>query len=313
MGEVLKLRVLPSDPCQVDFTWYNVIRAELLRKTVKQAEQVLDVGCGPGKVLSMLSKQIGWGVGVDLSKDDADKPRPIVAAEHRRKKRGIKHLEFIQANAADLPFASSTFDVVLCLGDVLSYPNLYGQQDRVLFEMKRVLREDGLTIHQCMNWDWEYKLSPYWTFFIRKNKGSFWFYRARRTASGRETVRRYEVSSETPLHDWLLQQNWPVSPSGETTSLDVIEEEPIPQRWLKFRGVSRHQNYTPRTLKRKVEKAGFRDVEVFAYGQTYDIVSKAALLETVGRSKAELAEAEAEIAFQLRMGGGPWLFLVARR
>jgi len=305
--------VLPSDPCEVDFTWYNMNRAELLRKTLQQAERELDVGCGQGEVLFMLSKQIGWGVGLDLSKDDADKPRPIVAAEHTRRKRGFKNLAFIQANLLDLPFASSTFDVVLCLGDVLSYPNLYGQQDRVLSEMKRVLKDGGLTLHECMNWDWEYKVSPYWTFFTRTDDGCFYFHQAERTASGREMTRKYEVVPETPLHDWILQQNWPVNPQGHNTALDVIEEKPIPQRWLKFRGVNRYQNYTPRTLKKKVEKVGFRDVEVFAYGQTYDIVSKAGLLETVGRSKAELAEAEAEMAFQLRMGSGPWLFLVARK
>jgi len=108
------LKVL-SNPCDVDFTWYNMIRDELLRKTVQQAEGVLDVGCGRGEVLLMLSKQIGWGVGVDISEDD------IVTAENTRKKRDIKNVEFIHANALDLPFALSTFDVVLCLGDVFCY------------------------------------------------------------------------------------------------------------------------------------------------------------------------------------------------
>ena len=52
---------------------------------------------------------------------------------------------------------------------------------------------------------------------------------------------------------------------------------------------------------------------MFAYGQTYDITYKAGLLETIGCFKAELARAEAELIFQLRMGSGPWLFLVARK
>ncbi|MFQ6041523.1 MAG: class I SAM-dependent methyltransferase [Candidatus Poribacteria bacterium] len=307
MGEALKLKALPSDPRQVDFTWYNMIRAELLRKTVRRAEQVLDVGCRQGEVLLMLSGQIGRGVGVDISEDD------VVVAENTRKKKGVENLEFIYANAVDLPFASSTFDVVLCLGDVLSYSNLYGQQERALSEIKRVLKDDGLTVYEGTNWDWEYKVSPYWTFFTRTNDGRFYFHRAKRTASGCETIREYEVVPETPLHNWILQQDWPVSSQGYNTTLDVIEEETIPQRWLKFRGVSRGQYYTPRALKKKYKSIGFRDVEVFAYGQTYDIVSKAGLLETVGRWKAELAKAEAEMILQLRMGSGPWIFLVARK
>ena len=304
--EALELKALPSDPCEVDFAWYDMIRAELLRKTVGQAEKVLDVGCCQGEVLSMLSKQVGRGVGVDISEDD------IAIAENTRKRQDIKNIEFIQADGVDLPFTSSTFDVVLCLGDVLSYSNLYGEQERVLSEMKRVLRDNGLTVYEGTNWDWEYRLSPHWTFFTRTDDGRFYFHRAKRTASGRETVRAYEVVSETPLYDWILLQDWPVSPQGLNTSLDVIEEKPIPQRHLRFRGVNRGRYFTSRTLKRKYEHVGFPCVEVFAYGQTYDITSRTGLLETVEPLKAELAKAEAEMVFQLRMGSGPWLFLVAR-
>jgi hypothetical protein len=111
---------------------------------------------------------------------------------------------------------------------------------------------------------------------------------------------------------WILQQHWPVSSEGYNTTLDVLEEEPIPECWLKFQGVDRSQYYTPRALKKKYKDVGFRDIEVFAYGQTYDIVSKAGLFETVGRWQAELAKAEAEMIFQLRMGSGPWILFVAR-
>ncbi len=303
----MKLQVLPSDPCEIDFSWYNMIRNELLRKTVPRAIKVLDVGCRGGEVLFMLQEQIEHGIGIDISKED------VTYTEKERKKRNIKNLEFIQADAKELPFASGSFDVVLCLGDVLSYSNLYAEENLALSEIVRVLTDDGLTVHECMNWDWEYRLAPYWTFFMHTQDGRYFFHRNRRTVSGLETSRQYEVLRGSPLHDWVSQQNWPVSPQGERTSLDVREESPIPRRWLMFRGVSKHQNYTPRSLKRRYQKAGFRNVQVFAYGQTYDIASKAGLLETVGHSKAALAKAEAELAFKLCMGSGPWLFLVGRK
>jgi len=305
MKESLKLKVPPTKPCEIDFTWYNMIRAELLRKAVPNAEQVLDIGCRQGEVLLMLSEQIGRGVGVDISEND------VVAAENTRKEKGIDNLEFMKANAVALPFASNTFDVVLCLGDVLSYLDPHGQKD-ALTEIKRVLIDGGLTIYEGMDWDWEYNASPYWTCFTRTEDGNFCFHRSKRTASGLETGNDYEVVLGTPLHKWILQQDWPVNPQGYNTSLDVIEDEPIPQNWLKLQGEGKVQNYTPHALKRKYEDIGFQDVEAFSYGQTYDIVCKAGLFETLGQWIAELAKAEAEIIFQLRMGSGPWIFLLAR-
>lgn len=308
MKEELKLKVIPSERCDLDFAWYLMIRDELLRKTVGRAKRVLDVGCGKGDVLLMLSRQIGWGIGVDISRGE------VKAAEKKRKKRRIKNLEFMKANALDLPFPSNSFDVVLCLGDVLSSSNLYGQGGRALSEIKRVLKKDGLTAYEGMEWNWEFRMSRgYWTFFSRTEDGRFHFNRAKRTASGRETNRSYEVLPNTPLHHWILKQKWPLSPQGHNTSLDIVEEKPIPRRWIKFRHLRKYQFYTPRSLKRKYEKAGFRDVEAFAYGQTYDIVTKAGLLETVRPSMAKLARAEAELILKTRQGSGPWLFLVARK
>ena len=307
MRERLHLKVLARDPCENDFTWYEMIRDELLRKTVGRAQRVLDVGCARGEPLLMLSGQIGSGMGVDISEEG------ISAAESARKKLGIRNLEFTHASAVDLPFESGEFDAALMLGDVLCYDNLYGRQEQVLSEIRRVLKDDGLTVYQGMNWDWEYKLSPSWTYFMRADNGNFRFHRNRRTASGCETSRDYDVVPGTPLHDWLLQRDWPVSPQGHDISIDVIEERKIPQRWLKYSGVSRYQHYTPASLRRRYQNAGFRHVEVLAYGQTYDIVNKAGLLESVGLAKSELAEAEAAVALELRTGSGPWLFLVARK
>ncbi len=59
--------------------------------------------------------------------------------------------------------------------------------------------------------------------------------------------------------------------------------------------------------------AGFHHTEVFAYGQTYDIAAKARLLDQVAAFRSALAAAEAEVALTLRLGSGPWLFLIAKK
>jgi ubiquinone/menaquinone biosynthesis C-methylase UbiE len=308
MKEELKLKVIPYDPEELDLTWGHMIRDELLRRTVGQAKRVLDVGCGQGDVLLALSKQIGRGVGMDKSEGE------VAAAERKRKKRRIKNLKFLRANALNIPFPSNTFDVVLCLGEVLQY--VYGKEDRVLSEIKRVLKRGGLTVHGCANWDVEFIDGPSWSYFLRTKDGRFHFSRKKRTAAGLETGPSYEVLPDTPLHHWILKQEWPFCP-GHNTSLDIVEEKPIPRKWLKFRRIGKNLYHTPRSLKRRHRKAGFRDVEVFPYGGTYGIVTKAGLLDTAGPSKAKfmarLARAEAETILKYRMGTGGELFLTARK
>ena len=92
------------------------------------------------------------------------------------------------------------------------------------------------------------------------------------------------------------------------------ENSPIPEDWLKVRGVGRTRHYGRRDLERLYKRAGFRHAEAFAYGQTYDIaVKQAGLLKQIGAFQSALAAAEAKLAFTLRLGSGPWLFLVAEK
>ena len=138
-------------------------------------------------------------------------------------------------------------------------------------------------------------------------------HRVGRDVSGLETSQDYQVLPGTPLHAWILEQQWPVSPQGADTHLEVIERAPIPNEWLKSCSVSQYKHYRAEDLVRLYEKAGFHHVEVFAYGQTYDIAAKAGLLDRVAPFQSELATAEAAVAFTLRLGSGPWLFLIAEK
>jgi SAM-dependent methyltransferase len=306
--EAVHLEVILSGPCELDFAWYGAIRAELLRAWVGSARRVLDVGCGRGEALLTLAQQIGRGVGIDIDAGE------LAQAEPARIEQKITNVRFRQANALALPFPARTFDVVLLLGDVLAYPSVYGRHARVVAELRRVLKQGGIVVHESMNWEWEYRSYPLTGASLTRSTGPcFHFHRTERTPSGLETVRDYEVVPGTPFHRWILEQDWPMSPQGLNTSLEVKEVAPIPENWLQFRGVSRYKHYCPDELKRLYVGARFGRVEAFAYGATYDIVVKAGLLERVRPLQSQLAAAEAELASALRLGSGPWLYLVARK
>ena len=222
---------------------------------------------------------------------------------------------FQHADATALPFPDCGFDVVILLGDVLAYPSTYSKHETVVTELRRVTKEGGIVVHESMNWDWEYRwpYPPSDIWFKRSGKNDFTMHRIERDVLGLETTQDYEVLPATPLYQWVMDQEWPVSPQGANTHLEVKENTPIPKEWLKYCSVSHYKHYCAQDLALLYKRAGFHNPEVYAYGQTYDIAAKAGLLERVAAFQSELATAEAELAFTLRQGSGPWLFLVAEK
>ena len=67
-------------------------------------------------------------------------------------------------------------------------------------------------------------------------------HRITRDVSGLETAQDYEVLHGTPLYEWILEQEWPVSPQGSHTSLEAREYTSVPEEWLKFCGSSQYQH-----------------------------------------------------------------------
>jgi ubiquinone/menaquinone biosynthesis C-methylase UbiE len=309
MNRSLDLEIVPTRPCDVDFAWYEEIRACLLRQAVKLKGRALDVGCGPGDVLFLLSEQIGEGIGIDIDQGNLDR------AENERQQRKITNIMFQQADATALPFPNDSFDIVLLLGDVLAYPSTYGKHISVVSELRRVLKLGGVAVHESMNWDWEYRwpYPPSDISFTRSGMNNFTLHRIKRDMTGLETAQDYEVLPETPLYQWILEQEWPVSPQGANTQLEVRENIPLPEEWIRFLNVSQYKHYRAQDLRRLYKSVGFHHPKVFAYGQTYDIAAKAGVLEQVAVFQSELASAEAEVAFKLHLGSGPWLFMVAEK
>lgn len=106
----------------------------LLREHAGSIASVLDYGCGAGRSTRFL-KRLGFNaVGVDVSQD---------MLEQARSKDGSGEYQHIPSGL--LPFEDSTFDLVFSSFVFLEVSRIE-EIERILKEMKRVLRKDGIVI-----------------------------------------------------------------------------------------------------------------------------------------------------------------------
>ncbi len=99
----------------------------------KEYKKLLDIGCGTGYLISMLSKDYNAEyIGLDLS------PEMINQAIRKN----IKNARFIEGRSDELPFEDNSFDIVTCSQSFHHYP----ETDKPMQEAKRVLKNGGLYI-----------------------------------------------------------------------------------------------------------------------------------------------------------------------
>lgn len=114
-----------------------------LRSTQRDAprpRRMLEVGCGPGWGLDLISRleEGSSFVGLDLS------PRAIEFASKRTS--NSERLRFMQGDAEALPFGDAEFDVVLNIESSHNYPHV----ERFFAEAVRVLKPGGYFVHADM-------------------------------------------------------------------------------------------------------------------------------------------------------------------
>ena len=103
------------------------------------AERLLDIGTGPGHLLSALRKAFPDThlVGVDIS------PAMVAQAQRNMKRSGLdSHIEVKVATANALPFTDETFDRVVSTGSL----HHWKQPHQALSEVQRVLRVNGYAL-----------------------------------------------------------------------------------------------------------------------------------------------------------------------
>jgi 2-polyprenyl-6-hydroxyphenyl methylase/3-demethylubiquinone-9 3-methyltransferase len=120
----------------VKFPWI----IERLRKMnlVTETTSVLDVGCGAGFLSNALALTGMKVTGVDLSEDSL-----AVAQRHDT----TKKVKYISANAYQLPFADSSFDVLTAM-DFLEHVD---RPEDIIKEFSRVLKPGGIFIFHTFN------------------------------------------------------------------------------------------------------------------------------------------------------------------
>lgn len=112
-----------------DIRW---ARTMWIYDNVRRNSSVLDLGCGSG-VLALLKRKGVRLFGLDLSTE-------CVAAAERN-----GYDVAVTGDLTKLPFPDDSFDYVVSL-DVLGHIEM-AEKDRVIAEMKRVLKSDGVTMH----------------------------------------------------------------------------------------------------------------------------------------------------------------------
>jgi ubiquinone/menaquinone biosynthesis C-methylase UbiE len=101
------------------------------RARPRAEEAVLDVACGTGVVARLAAKAGANVTGLDLNAGMLAVARGVLSEG--------APINWIEGSALDLPFASESFDVVLCQLGLQFFPD----QGRALREMRRVLKSSG--------------------------------------------------------------------------------------------------------------------------------------------------------------------------
>jgi len=108
----------------------------LKRINLRPGQKILDVACGIG-IPSLHAAELvgphGLVIGIDLA------PGMIEMARSRAAEKGLKNIEFREADAESLPLEDRSFDAVLCHLGLIHFTD----RVRALKEMWRVLKTEG--------------------------------------------------------------------------------------------------------------------------------------------------------------------------
>jgi len=115
-------------------TAYRSILA-LTEKYIGRDSKILDIGCGTGELVFLLSGKVSEGeiIGLDISK------QMIEAAQKKKLERKINNAQFVTSKANSIPYENERFNLVFCLNALHHFPD----HPSFFKEISRILKKDG--------------------------------------------------------------------------------------------------------------------------------------------------------------------------
>lgn len=116
---------------------YNVTGWGLSHYDFKSSDIALDIGCGGGRTVNRISREVYKTYGIDYS------PLAVKRSlKFNRKEIKRGQVEILQASVSSLPFDSDIFDVVTAVETYYFWPDKVND----LVEVKRVLKSGGILL-----------------------------------------------------------------------------------------------------------------------------------------------------------------------
>lgn len=112
---------------------YQHAEEQLIRQMIIPGKDILEVGCGTGRILGLLEADAKRIVGIDHAVKMIEKSKTISSKA-----------ELVHADALSMPFGDMSFDYILCLFNTVG--NFSHEPIMYLREMRRVVRVDGQVI-----------------------------------------------------------------------------------------------------------------------------------------------------------------------
>ena len=173
--------------------------AQLIKKKIR-GKEVLELACGPGNLSMMIASAAKQLTATDYAE------RMIAQA---KKKDNPFHIVFEQADAMNLPYEDGSFDAVVIANALHIVP----EPEKVLEEIRRVLRPDGILIAPNFVEHEKGKVSRAWTALLKTAGVKF----------------AHEWSAEQ-YYEFLEENGWKITFRKEIPARNLLayaEAEPV--------------------------------------------------------------------------------------
>jgi 2-polyprenyl-6-hydroxyphenyl methylase/3-demethylubiquinone-9 3-methyltransferase len=112
---------------------YMEAEIRFLQYRLHPGDEVLELGCGYGRVMLELAPRVRGIMGVDLSPESLELGRKLAGDDPR--------MEFLEMNALNLTFPDNLFDAVLCVQNGICA--FHVNPEKLVLEALRVTRRGG--------------------------------------------------------------------------------------------------------------------------------------------------------------------------